>query len=229
MTYLFELHINVMSKYTFPEAELSDLREAHTELREKRDADRVNVIILLGSGWSASNVAEALIVDRNTIRTYNRNYQKGGFEQLLQTNHVGSVSFLSVSQAHELDLYLQETLHLTAKSVAAYILERWTIRYSERGVTALLHRLGYVYKKPKLTPGKTNVQAQLEFLVHYEQLKENKQPDELILFMDGVHPQHNPVMTCVWIKRGADFTIKCNTGRQRLNQYRFPGDHLPFL
>ena len=101
--------------------------------------------------------------------------------------------------------------------MAAYILERWTNRYSERGVTALLHRLGYVYKKPKLIPGKSNAQAQLKFLEHDEQLKENKQPDDLIVFMDGVHPQHNPVMACGWIKRGVEFTIKSNTGRQRLN------------
>ncbi len=127
-----------MSKYTLPETELSDLREAHAELREKRDADRVKAIILLGSGWSATHVAEALLIDRNTIRTYYRQYKKGGLTKLLQTQHAGSASFLSVSQANELDAYLQAILHLTAKSVAAYIQERWQIRYSEHGVTALL-------------------------------------------------------------------------------------------
>ncbi|WP_245395144.1 hypothetical protein [methane-oxidizing endosymbiont of Gigantopelta aegis] len=35
-----------------------------------------------------------------------------------------------------MDEYLQKNLHLTAKSVAAYIKERWQVRYSERGVTA---------------------------------------------------------------------------------------------
>ena len=139
-----------MSSYTLPDIELSDLREAHTELREKRDADRVKAIILLGSGWSATDVAEALLIDRNTIRTYYRKYKKGGLHKLLQTNHLGSASFLSVSEANELNEYLQENLHLTAKSVAAYIKDRWQVRYSERGVTALLHRLGYVCKKPKL-------------------------------------------------------------------------------
>ena len=74
-----------MSNYILPETELSELREAHAELREKRDADRVKAIILLGSGWSATNVAEALLIDRNTIRTYYRKYKKGGLEKLLQT------------------------------------------------------------------------------------------------------------------------------------------------
>ncbi|WP_245395104.1 helix-turn-helix domain-containing protein [methane-oxidizing endosymbiont of Gigantopelta aegis] len=137
-----------MSNYTLPETELADLREAMVSFEKKRDADRVKAIILLGSGWSATNVAEALLIDRNTIRTYYRKYKKGGLAKLLQTQHVGSASFLSVSEATELDEYLQKNLHLTAKSVAAYIKERWQVRYSERGVTALLHRLGYVYKSP---------------------------------------------------------------------------------
>ncbi len=206
-----------MSNYTLPDSELSDLREAHAELREKRDADRVKAIILLGSGWSATNVAEALLVDRNTIRTYYRKYKKGGLVKLLQTQYLGSAGFLSASEMKALDEYLQENLHLTAKSVAAYIKGRWHIGYSERGVTALLHRLGYVYKKPKLIPGKADAKAQLDFLEKYEQLKKDKQPDDLILFMDGVHPQHNPVMACGWIKRGVEFEIPSNTGRQRLN------------
>jgi len=124
---------------------------------------------------------------------------------------------LSVSETSELDEHLQENLHLTAKSVAAYIKGRWQVCYSERGVTALLYRLGYVYKKPKLIPGKASAKAQLEFLEKYEQLKKNKPPEDLILFMDGVHPQHNPVIACGWIKRGMEFPIKSNTGRQRLN------------
>ena len=62
-----------MRKYMLPDAELSDLREAHAELRKKRDTDRVKSIIRLGSGWSATDVAKALLVDHNTIRTHYRN------------------------------------------------------------------------------------------------------------------------------------------------------------
>lgn len=92
-----------MSNYSLPDSEISELREAH----------------------SATKVAEALLIDRNTIRTYFRKYQKGGLEKLLETQHSGSTGFLSVSEAKELDAYLQENLHLTAKSVAAYISRRW--------------------------------------------------------------------------------------------------------
>ena len=34
-----------MSNYSLPDSEISELREAHAELRDKRDADRVKAII----------------------------------------------------------------------------------------------------------------------------------------------------------------------------------------
>jgi len=58
-----------MSNDLLPDSERSKLREAHTALQEKRGADRIKAVILLGSGWTATKVAEALLIDRNTIRT----------------------------------------------------------------------------------------------------------------------------------------------------------------
>jgi len=65
-------------------------------------------------------------------------------------------------------------------------------RYTPSGMSTLLHRLGYVYKQPKLQPGKH-------------------------LTMDAMHPQHKPVLGCGWIKRGKTQPIQSNTGRQRPN------------
>jgi hypothetical protein len=35
--------------------------------------------------------------------------------------------------------------------------------------------------------------------------------------MDGVHPQHNSVAACGWIKLGTTKTLESNTGRKRVN------------
>jgi len=206
-----------MSDYSLTDQELIDLEVLHRELTDKRQADRVKAIILLNAGWRPSQVAQALLIDRTTVRTYSRRYRKGGVSRLLETNYQFRRGYLSLEQEQELDTYLQEHLHITAKSVVAYVEERWTIQYSESGMTDLLHRLGYVYKKPKLVPGKANAQAQEAFLEDYQKLKENKAEDDVILFMDAVHPQHNPVMASGWIKQGKNFQICSNTGRQRLN------------
>ena len=41
--------------------------------------------------------------------------------------------------------------------------------------------------------------------------------DGTLMFMDATHPQHNPVISYGWIKRGKEHPIKSNTGRRRLN------------
>jgi len=81
----------------------------------------------------------------------------------------------------------------------------------------VLRRLGYVYKKPKLVPGKADAEAQEEFLKDYENAKKNSEEGDVIMFMDATHPQHNPVISYGWIKRGEEHPIKSNTGRRRLN------------
>jgi hypothetical protein len=82
---------------------------------------------------------------------------------------------------------------------------------------ALLHRLGFVYKKPKPVPGKADPVAQRAFLAKCEDLKKNKGPDHVIVLMDAVHPQHNPVLGCGWIKRGKDHEVHSTSGRKRLS------------
>ena len=77
--------------------------------------------------------------------------------------------------------------------------------------------MGYVYKKPKLVPGKANAEKQRAFVECYEELKTSKAPEDPIYFMDATHPCHNPVASYGWIKRGQDREIRSNTGRQRLN------------
>lgn len=205
------------SKYQLSDEELMELRFEHRHTGDKRKADRLKAVILLASGWSARDIAEALLIDEDTVRAHFKRYRKGGLRRLLNMDHLGSDSWLDPQRLVQLDEYLQETLCMTAKEVVDYVEQRWGIAYSVRGMTELLHRLGYVYKKPKLVPGKADSQAQEEFLEGYEKLKKNKAKDDPIYFMDATHPHHNPVLGCGWIKRGQEHAIPSNTGRRRLN------------
>jgi len=81
----------------------------------------------------------------------------------------------------------------------------------------LLHQLGFVFKKTKLIPSKYDPVAQREFKKKYEKCKNNIKGDEAILFMDGVHPQHNSTCASAWIEKGTVKTIKNNTGRRRIS------------
>jgi transposase len=207
-----------MQRYHLDKQELAELRAAHRAARNAREAYRLNAVILLGSGWSPSQVAAALLIDEDTVRNHFKRYKQGGIGELERMNYVGSEAWLTPAQLAELDAHLQQELHSSAASVARWVKKRFKVQYTDSGMTALLHRLGYRYKKPKLLPGKPPApEVQEDFVASYKKLKDNKGEHDAILFMDATHPQHNPVLAGGWIKRGRRFPLKSNTGRRRLN------------
>ena len=206
-----------MNDYTLEADRLAELRAAHRATRDKREADRIKAVVLLASGWSAEAVAEVLQVDANTVRNHFRRYQQGGLKALGHIAYRGSACALDEAQLRALDLHLEQHLYQTAKAVASWVEDTFGVTYTESGMTALLHRLGYVYKKPKVVPGKADPERQRAFLKQYEKIKETKGEEDPIYFMDAVHPQHNPVVACGWIKRGEPHRLRTNTGRKRVN------------
>jgi len=207
-----------MNDYRLSDEELAELRAAHRRVRDIREAYRINAVILLGQGRGVKDIADALLLDPETVRSYFKRYQKGGLDELLRMSYVGSEALLDSTQLRELDAHLQSTLYQTAADVVRYVEQRWDVRYTPSGMNALLHRLGYVYKKPTLLPGKHQpVEVQEAFVSKHQDFKDKKSEKDVIVFMDAVHPQHNPVLGCGWIKRGKRQAIQSNTGRQRLN------------
>ena len=206
-----------MLDYSLPAEKLAELRTAHRGTRDKREADRIKAVVLLATGWTAEEVAEVLQVDANTVRNHFKRYREGGIPALRDIAFRGSACSLDEEELALLDLHLQEHLYLSAKAIARWVEETFGVSYTESGMTALLHRLGYVYKKPRLVPGKADPQAQQAHLETYEKLKEAKGENDPIYFMDATHPQHNPVLAYGWIKRGEDHHVRANTGRRRLN------------
>jgi transposase len=160
--------ISCMLDYTLPLGKLAELREAHRATRDKREADRIKAVVLLATGWTAEQVAEALLIDPNTVRSHFKRYQQGGLKALAHVAFRGSECLLDAQQLALLDLHVQSHLYVTAKAIARWVEEAFGVSYTESGMTALLHRLGFVYKKPKLVPGKADPAAQEAFLAEYE-------------------------------------------------------------
>ena len=60
--------------------------ELLSELRLEKNrkfADRIRVILLLDIGESSSDIAKFLFLDESTIRNYERRYEEGGLEKLV--------------------------------------------------------------------------------------------------------------------------------------------------
>lgn len=210
-------YIGCMTKLTLSSQQIAELKIAHKTAKTKRDADRIKTILLLDKGWSPVQIANVLLLDDETIRNYIKLYESDGMESLLKNNYKGFIGKLSDEEIMLLDNHLQKEIYLKVQDIIVYVKKVFKVEYSVSGMNELLHRMKYVYKKPKIVPGKANGKAQESFLRSYESLKESKEKDDPIYFMDGAHPQHNPVPAFGWIKKGVTKEIKSNTGRQRVN------------
>ena len=206
-----------MKDYTLSKEKIAELEKFHRSLRDKRQADRIKAVIALSKGWSAAQVAEILLFDENTSRHYFERYQQGGAPALLDDSYSGAEPKLDVHQMSELEGYLEEYILPDAKSVIAHIDKQYGVHYSVSGVTDLLHRLGFSYKKPTHVPGKQDPAQQQAFLEEQAHLKASKSENDPIYFADATHPQHNSIPSYGWIKKGQEKELKANCGRQRLN------------
>lgn len=199
--------------------EILVLRKAHRTIKDKKLADRIKAILSLNEGFEYSLIAKILLLDEITLGRYLKKFKQKGLPGLLEMKYSGGQTRLSLIQENELKSFLQENTKRTAKEAASHICQTYRIKYSTIGVTKLLHRLGFAYKKPKIIPGKADIVKQKEFLKIYNDLKSNLKTNDQIYFGDSTHPEHNTKPAYGWILKGKvnDKFIKTNSGRERLN------------
>ena len=195
------------------------LRTAHKTTREKRLADRIKAVLMLHHGFTYEQIAQALLLDEVTLRRYVKQFQEHGIDGLLECRYAGGVSSLTLIQEQQLIRFLDKNTQRTAKEIQEHIHTAYRVRYSVIGVTKLLHRLVFSYKKPKIVPGKADAKRQARFLAAYKKLKARMEKTDHLYFVDATHPQHNTQPAYGWILKGKahDKLIKTTTGRQRLN------------
>jgi transposase len=206
-----------MNGLTLTTDQINELRRAHRLCKDKREADRIKAIYSLGPSSLVEDVIKILMIDEETLRNYVKRYQGGGINELITDHHKGSYAKLTTAELTELDSHLQKDTYLTVEGIIVHVKKAYGVLYSISGMTDLLHRLKFTYKKSKLVPAKADRKKQEAFLENLEKIKKNKGENDPILYMDGVHPQHNTMLAYGWIKKGEDNIIKSNTGRQRVN------------
>lgn len=181
--------------------------------RSRRYADRIRVILLLDDGETYKNIAKFLFLDEGSIGNYKKRYKTGGLEALINDQYMGKRASLSPREMEILSNDLQRQIFPSTKAVIKHVKAQFGITYSRGGMTDLLHRLGFSFKKPKAVPGKASKEKQKKFINQYNGIK----PHGLVYFGDSTHPMFNPVMSYGWIKKGADFEVKTTSGRFHLN------------
>lgn len=180
----------------------------------RKYADRIRVILLLDQEWTYKKISEALFLNEGTIANYRKRYKEGGLEKLINDYYPGKRSFLSEKELKILSQDLQSKVFKSTKEVISHIKSEFNVVYTRGGVTDLLHRLGFSFKKATPVPGKANKEKQEKFVRQYNGMK----PHGLVYFADATHPEFAPTISYGWIKKGENFEVKTNSGwRKRVN------------
>lgn len=194
--------------------QISELRIRHRTERDGRVRDRIKAVLLYDMGWSYEQIAEALLLSDEAIKKHIKDYQNA---QKLKPANGGSKSKLTEVEKAELRVHIDKTGYIEAREIRYYIESKYQIKYSLNGTIKLLHNLGFVYKKPKLVPGKLDHAKQAEFIKQYKELKAGLKESEAIYFMDSVHPQYQGRNKYGWILKGKDKTLPSNSGWKRMH------------
>ncbi len=183
-----------------------------------RLARRANALVLLDAGWSCEKVAAALFLDDDTIRKWHGLFIEDGIEGLTRFDVGGSACQLSREQQEKLQAWVAESLPRTTRQIGAWIEREFGVAYEGRsGLIALLNRLGLEYHKPTLIPRKLDEAKQKAFIAAYENTLNSMGDDEVVVFVDAVHPTHAARPVGCWAAKEQKLAIEQTSGRERIN------------
>lgn len=207
-----------MREINLTKKEQQELRLLHRKNRDKIIIDKIKAILMLDSGYSRVEIAKILLINEDSVTTWKQNYlQRKNDEEWLNDLRVSNSNKLTPEQEQEISDYVGKNIISDCKAIQEFIKIKFNKKYSASGIQKLLHRLNFVYKQTTLIPSKYDEKQQEKFKQKYKRLLKQLKSTEAVLFMDGVHPQHNTVQARAWIKKGQEKLIKSNTGRSRVN------------
>ncbi|WP_408635872.1 helix-turn-helix domain-containing protein [Parendozoicomonas callyspongiae] len=113
--------------------------------RDGRECDRIKAVLLSSEGLSTALISQALRKSQFTITRYLDDYHRK--KEKLKPDNGGSESFLSEEQAEHLIEHLEQYTYAHVHQIAAYISDKWNIKYTVSGLNKWLHQQGSSYKK----------------------------------------------------------------------------------
>ena len=199
------------------ETERRIILECMHKKQDSRIYKRLHAIILYDDGLSIPQIAGLFYMDEETIRSYIESFKNDGMPDIKIFRYKEQAN-LNKEQLDELKHHLSNKIYLKSEDICHYVSEVYGITYKPKGMVKLLKRLGFVYKKPKVVPGKADGKRQAEFLKNIlEPCLREASDEHPVYFSDAVHPTHNVQPNYGWILKGSDKAVKTNSGRQRVN------------
>ena len=183
---------------------------------------RARAFLLLDAGYDAKTICEILDIGPTVLPEWRFAFAGAGLSFFGLKDYSQRQGHLSVEQERATQAHFTEHSARNADKVCAYILAEHDQSYSASGAAKLMRRLGFVYKKPQSLPAQSlPAQAdeikQAAFIAHYEALMTGLRADEMVVFSDAVHPEHQSRPAHGWFPKTQKIALKATSGRKRLN------------
>jgi len=188
--------------------------------RRKVDAlvwKRARAFVLLDAGYDAKLVCEILDIGPTVLSEWRFTFAGAGLSFFGLKDYSQRQGHLSIVQEQALKAHFTEHPARNADEVCAYVLAEYDQYYSPSGAAKLMRRLGFEYKKPQLLPAQADEARQAAFIAQYEALMTGLGTDEMVVFSDAVHPEHQSRPAHGWFPKGQKTALKATSGRKRLN------------
>ena len=208
-----------MTSYLLPEEELKRIHQQASKYRcPPEERVRLFCIYWAGMGKKVEWIHDMLFLPERTIYNYLQEYAAQKKTKNDDTPSSGRPTKLSLQQEEELKAHLIQNTYVSTLAVIEYIHQTYGVTFSQGGLAKWMHRHGFRYKRPKRVPYTVDVAKQEEFVKLYKDMKKQAKDDEMILFIDGVHPDHQTQHVHGWIQRSQLAQVP-STGRQQRLHY----------
>src|SRR5512137_1423254 len=108
--------------------ERKELEKLIRQTKERKQADRLRVILYKAEGHSHKFIAQLLQLGRNQITKLFSRYRQGGLQALLRAdNYHGSSPKLTPEQQQALRIELKTKIYATAFQVIVWVEKQWGV------------------------------------------------------------------------------------------------------
>jgi len=174
---------------------------------------RAHLILLLDDGLTWATIAKVLYCSTATIDRWQRRFQAGGVEALLEQNR-GRKSLLIGWAVLLVTWVLTRTprdfgycrSRWSCSTLAVVLWDTKHVKVGQETVRRLLARQDMVWRRPRPVPGPTDPQREWKLRKIRELLRDLPQ-DEAAVFQDEVDLNLNPEIGCMWMERGKQAQI----------------------
>jgi len=188
--------------------------------RRKVDAlvwKRARAFLLLDAGEDAQTVCRILDIGPTVLPEWRFAFAGMGLSFFGLKDYSQRQGHLSCEQEQALKAHFADHPARNVDAICAYILAACGKSYSASGAAKLMHRLGFEYKKPQSLPAQADEAKQAAFISGYEALMTGLRADEMVVFSDAVHPEHQSRPAHGWFPKTQKTALKATSGRKRLN------------